>query len=253
MLNILIPMAGKNQFDSDEFGYPKPLIEIAGQPMIQRVIECLAKIEGDKRFIFVVNSSDCRQHHLDDVLRLVAGPACEIVELAKPTAGAACTALMAAELIDSDTPLLISNSDHVIESDLNEAFKRFASRRADAGVVCFEAVHPKWSYVRTSEDGTVLEAAEKRPLSRNAIAGLYYFAKGKDFVSATTAMIRKDAHYQGAFYIAPALNELILEQKRVEVFRIPSDTYHNFYAPNKVHEYEAHLLRRRDGVHASET
>jgi hypothetical protein len=51
-------------------------------------------------------------------------------------------------------------------------------------------------------------------------------------------MIEKDAHVNGQFYIAPALNELVLMGKNMEIYNIPASAYHNFYSPHKLKEYE---------------
>jgi dTDP-glucose pyrophosphorylase len=239
MINILLPMAGKSPFfDSPQYYFPKPLVEISGTTMIQMVIDNLNMIDDDKQYIFVVNQVDCTKHHFDDVLRLLTDNKSHIVRLEKETKGAACSALMAVDYIDNDTPLIIANSDQLIEEDLNDVMARFREQKADAGVICFENVHPRWSYVRLDEDDNVIETAEKRPLSRNAIAGFYYFTHGKDFVRAAMRSIQKDARVNELFYIAPTLNELVLEDMNIRHVKIDNSKYHTFYSPQKIHEYE---------------
>ena len=76
---------------------------------------------------------------------------------------------MAVEHIDNEHPLVIANFDQLIEPDLVGLFKTLRDTGCDAGCLTFDAVHPRWSYVRL-EDERVVEAAEKRPLSRHAIA-----------------------------------------------------------------------------------
>ena len=45
MINILIPLAGKNSFfPESEFPYPKPLVEINGKTMIEHVINNFSTI-----------------------------------------------------------------------------------------------------------------------------------------------------------------------------------------------------------------
>ncbi len=239
MLNILIPMAGPNIFDKDEFQYPKPLIEIGGKAMIELVIGCLDQIAQPKRYIFVVNNSDCKSYHLDNVLELITKNNCDIIRLDRATRGAACTALMAIEYIDNSNPLIISNSDHIIDYDLNVVMKYFKSRKLDAGTICFKSVHPKWSFVRLDENKKIVETSEKRPLSKNAIAGFYYFQRGSEFVDGAMKMIEKDVHVGGNYFIAPVMNELILLSKNLEIFKIPEESYYNFYSPHKIKNYEA--------------
>jgi dTDP-glucose pyrophosphorylase len=236
MLTILIPMCGDNNFGGDKYDFPKPLIDIMGIPMIEWVIKNFESIV-DKKFIFIVNENDCRNHHLDSVLKLLSGENSVIIKVDQPTQGAACTALLAIEHIDNETPLLISNSDHVIDWHLQDIYQDFLNRQLDGGVVCFPSVHPKWSYARV-ENMQIIETAEKRPISRNAIAGIYYFSQGNFFVNAAMKMIERQAHVNQLYFLAPALNELILEGKLIGTFDIPESKYHHFYEPNKIQEFE---------------
>jgi dTDP-glucose pyrophosphorylase len=105
----------------------------------------------------------------------------------------------------------------------------------------FDSVHPRWSYVRLDEHGYVIEAAEKRPISRYATAGVYYFRQGKAFVQAAMEMIKKDANTGGVFYICPTFNELILEQAKIGVYKISRDVYFSIATPEGVQVYEEYL------------
>ncbi|HEY9702653.1 MAG TPA: hypothetical protein V6C58_09415, partial [Allocoleopsis sp.] len=89
----------------------------------------------------------------------------------------------------------------------------------------------------------VVETAEKKPISRNAIAGFYYFKHGKDFVSAAFKSIEKDANVNGLYFVAPTYNELVLENKHIGVTFIDSSVYHSFYSPAKIAEYESFLMK----------
>ena len=237
MVNVLIPMAGPNLFFSEaEFPFPKPLIEIRGKTMIEHVVENFSSLAVPHRFVFVVRSSDCRKYHLDSTLSLITNNQCRIVRLDSETQGAACSALMATPLIGNQTSLIISNFDQLFDQSLNKLIFEFHD--ADAGVVTFDSVHPRWSYVRLDEDGFVIETAEKRPISRRAIAGLYYFRHGFDFVEAAMRTIRKGSSVNGHFYIAPTLNELILEGKKIRAKAADNGRYHTFYTPRKIEEFE---------------
>lgn len=232
-------MAGKSSFfDSPEYQFPKPLVEIRGKTMVQWAIENYQSIQEPIRFIFVVRSADCSRFHLDNILKLLTQDQAVIVRLDKETRGAACSALMAVDCIQNDSPLIIANSDQVIEEDLNGILKNFRERDLDAGVICFETVHPRWSYVRLDENDHVIEAAEKRPLSRHAVAGFYYFKKGSDFVRAAMKSIEKDAQVDGSYYVAPTLNELILENRKLGIYQIQEAKYHTLYSPQKIKEFE---------------
>ncbi len=231
-------MAGNSMyFSENEFPFPKPLIEIGSKTLIERVIENLYLNKFDVQYTFVLRDVDCRKFHLDSTLNIITNNKCNIVRIDNETKGAACSALMAIRYISNDFPLIIANSDQLFDDSFSDLISEFI--HSDAGVVTFESVHPRWSYVRVDGNGFVLETAEKRPISRNAIAGLYYFRKGKDFVNAAMLSIEKDANVNGDFYIAPTLNELVLQGKMIKTVKIENHRYHTFYTPQKINEFEA--------------
>lgn len=242
MLNIVIPMAGKSVFFEDKaFRFPKPLIEIEGRPMLERVLANLKTIAAEKRFIFMLNRDDVLHYHLDDVIRLLTDSSSIIVVQKGETHGAPCSALLAMEHFNSSDPMIICNADSIIEHDLNKVLRTFESQNADAGTICFDSVHPQWSYVLSDEDGWVAEAAEKRPISTNAIAGFYYFRRGSDFVTAAFNCIEKEASVNGRYFTSLTFNELILMGKKILMFKIPNNEYHSFYSPERIRLYEKQL------------
>jgi NDP-sugar pyrophosphorylase family protein len=244
-MQILIPMAGPSPFfPPDEYFFPKSLIEVAARPMIQHVIENLRTIDKKARFIFVIQQDDVRRFSLDRTLKLLAGEECTVVCLEAPTRGALCSALMAVDTIDLDSPLVVANGDQLIADDLSGILGEFRARAASAGVVVFDSVHPRWSYVDVDDSNRVLQAAEKRVISRNAIAGLYYFNQGLTFVDAAKRCIENNASVDGQFYIAPCLNEIILDGGEVVCRRIRDADFHSFYSPEKIHQFEDEMLRR---------
>lgn len=216
-LNVLIPMAGAgSRFEKAGYTFPKPLVEVNGKPMIQVVIDNL-KMEAN--FIFVVQKSHREKYNLDTLLNLIA-PECKIVEVDGITEGAACTALLAKEYIDNENPLFFSNSDQFVEWDSNEFMYKMQETKCDGGIVTFEATHPKWSFVKTDENGFVTEVAEKNPISNVATVGYYFWKHGSDFVRYAEEMIQKDIRVNNEFYVCPVFNQAINDNKKIRTFNI---------------------------------
>ena len=211
-MNVLIPMAGAgSRFAAAGYTFPKPLIEVHGKPMIQVVVENL-NIEAN--YIFICQMEHYETYSLQYLLNLIA-PGCRIVLVDGLTEGAACTTLLARDCIDNDEPLLIANSDQFVEWNSNETLYAFAADEIDAGIVTFNASHPKWSYARLDEDGFVAEVAEKKVISDLATVGIYYWSRGSDYVRYADQMIAKDIRVNNEFYVAPVFNEAIADEKKI--------------------------------------
>lgn len=241
-MNVIIPMAGESKiFKESSLAYSKNFVEINHKPLFQRVFEGVSGIAADC-FIFIVNNEDAQKFHIGKSLKLLV-PNCRIVVSEGTTAGAACSVLLAAEFIDNDDELIISNGDQILEMDLKGIIENFRAKNFDGGIVTFESVHPRWSFVRLDENGLVVETSEKDPISKNATAGFYYFKHGEDFVAAAKAMIMKDASVNGQYYVCPAYNELILRQKIIGCYKISVRNYYSLTTPKEIAEYETHLKR----------
>lgn len=239
-MNIVVPMAGKSIFfEGDEYKFPKPLIEIGDKTMIQLSFENLNTISEKKHFIYILNEADCIKYHLDSLISIMMNKQSHEIKILKnQTQGAAATVLFSVDQINNDEELIICNYDQLFNVDLNEIIKGFRKNNYEAAVITFNTLHPRWSYVLADDEGLILEASEKKPISNNAIAGFYYFQNGSFFVEAAMNMIKKDANVDGLYFIAPSLNELVLKNKRMGYYEIPANQYHTFYSPQKIKNFE---------------
>ena len=217
-MNVLIPMAGAgSRFEQAGYSFPKPLIEVNGKPMIQVVVE---NLNIDAKHIFIVQKEHYEKYNLKYLLNLITNNNCEIVQVDSMTEGAACTTLLAKKYIDNDEPLMIANSDQFVEWDSNEFMYSMVADNVDGGILSFEATHPKWSFAKLDDDGFVCEVAEKKPISNIATVGIYYWAKGSDYVKYSEQMIEKDIRTNNEFYVCPVYNEAIGDDKKIKVFPI---------------------------------
>lgn len=215
-LNVVIPMAGAGtRFEKAGFTFPKPLIEVNGEPMIQVVVN---NLNIDANYIFIVQKSHNLKYNLKAMLNLIS-PGCKIIEINGVTDGAACTCLLAKEFIDNDHPVIFANSDQFAEWDSSEFMYKMNETKADGGIVTFESTHPKWSFAEII-DNYVVRVAEKDPISKHATVGFYYWRKGSDFVKYAESMISKNIKVNNEFYLCPVYNEAILDNKKIINFDI---------------------------------
>lgn len=223
-LNIMLLAGGENASFELQGHYPDFLSERSGVPLIQCLVEKCLELEP-ARIICMMRKADVANYHLCNMLHQMT-PVVTVRVVQMLTMGAACTALLAVECIDNADELLILSCNELLDGSLRDVVGGFRNDRCDAGVVVFTSLHPRYSFVRMNAEGHVVEAAEKNPISDHAAAGLYWFEKGETFVAAVKEMIRKDVKVNEAFYIAPALNELVLLRKRIGTHRVDPGQYH---------------------------
>jgi len=216
-LNVLIPMAGAgSRFEKAGYSFPKPLIDINGEPMIKLVTD---NLNMNANFIYIVQKKHREMYNLDTLLNLISNR-CQIIEVDGITEGAACTTLLAKTLIDNDSPLIMANSDQFIEWDSNEFMYKMNENNCDGGIVTFNSTHPKWSFVKLDDNGFVTEVAEKNPISDIATVGIYFWKKGSDYVKYAEKMIEKNVRINNEFYVCPVFNQAIEDGKKIITHQI---------------------------------
>ena len=216
-LNVLIPMAGAGtRFKEAGYSFPKPLIQVEGKPMIQLVVE---NIGMEANHIYICQEEHRDKFNLDTMINMMTSNN-SIVDINYVTEGAACTALLAENLIDNDDPLFFANSDQFVEWDPVEFMYNMQEKDCDGGIVTFKASHPKWSFAEIDENGYVTRVAEKDPISDNATVGFYYWKKGSDFVKYAKQMINKNIRVNNEFYVCPVFNEAIADGKKIQTYHV---------------------------------
>lgn|SRR3990167_1977964 len=212
--NILIPMAGAGKrFAEAGYALPKPLIDINGKPMIQRVVESL-NIDGN--YIFLVQKEHFEHYHIYDTLEKFCINSI-IVTVDGITEGAACTALLAKKYINYNTPLIIANSDQLVYWNSSQ-FLAYANNY-DGCIPTFYSQDPKWSYAKLY-NGFICEVAEKKPISEHATVGIYFFKQGKWFVKAAEQMIESNTRTNNEFYICPVYNEMVANNMKMTIYPV---------------------------------
>lgn len=169
-LNVLIPMAGLgSRFAQVGYTFPKPLIDVRGEPMIKVVVDSL---NIDANYIYIVQKEHYEKYNLKNVLNLIT-PNCKIIQIEGLNGGTAGSIhKYCKEYIDNSQPLVLANSDQYIDWESNEFM--YSMQNVDGGILVFENCHPKWSYAKLGKDGYVEKVAEKDPISNLATCVGYH-------------------------------------------------------------------------------
>lgn len=237
-MNIVIPMAGLgSRFAKAGFDKPKPFIDVLGKPMIVRVLENL-KYKG-ARYILIA-----RKEHLIKEKKLVDEIKnnfnVEFIPIDKLTEGTACTVLYARKYINNNTPLMIANSDQIVDINIADFINDSFKRGLDGSILTFidKEENPKWSFAKLNND-LVVEVKEKETISEFATVGIYFFNEGKIFVESAIDMIIENDRVNNEFYTCPVYNYAIKNGVKIGIYNIDFSKMHGIGTPEDLEIFRA--------------
>lgn len=239
MINIVIPMAGEgSRFVKAGFEKPKPFIDVNGKPMIVRVIENL-NYPG-ARFILIARKEHIASE-IDLVKEIEKNHNAKFITIDKLTEGTACTVLFARNEINNDIPLLIANSDQIVDIEMKEFINDSLEKKLEGHILCFEdkEFDPKWSFVKINDTGHATQVKEKEAISNLATVGIYFFSKGHYFVDSAIDMIINNDRVRNEFYTCPVYNYLISQNKKIGTYSIKINQMHGIGTPEDLKLYLA--------------
>ena len=237
MINIVIPMAGAgSRFSQAGYQKPKPFIDVNGKPMIVRVLENLAFPQA--RYILVA-----RKEHLDADVSLVKyienNFNAVFIPIDKLTEGTACTILYAHKYINNEQPLLIANSDQIVDMSIADFITDCQKRELDGSILTFIDTQrdPKWSFVKLNSHQLVTQVQEKKAISDVASVGIYLYRYGHDFVNAAIEMLIERDRVNNEYYTCPTYNYAIKAGKKIGIFNIAFERMHGIGTPEDLNSY----------------
>jgi dTDP-glucose pyrophosphorylase len=230
-------MAGEgSRFKDSAYVKPKPFIDIDGKPMIVRVLENLYYKEA--RYILIV-----REEHLETEKETISYMEnffnILFVSISQLTEGAASTVLFTRELINTNTPLLIANSDQIVDIDIGEFIDDCKDRQLDGSILTFvdNEKNLKWSFASVNNEGYVTEVREKEAISNMATVGIYLYMQGKEYVNAALDMIVHNDRVSNEFYVCPSYNYAIKNKLKIGIYTVASTAMHGVGIPQDLDNY----------------
>lgn len=237
MINVVIPMAGLgSRFAKAGYEKPKPFINVGGKPMIARVLENLSY--PDARYILIA-----RKEHIEKEAVLVKQIEKEynaiFIPIDKLTEGTACTVLYARKYINNEDPLLIANSDQIVDIEIADFINDCKNRNLDGSILTFidHLKDTKWSFAKLDNDNLVIEVKEKEVISEFATVGIYLYSKGRNFVDASIDMIIDNDRVNNEFYSCPTYNYAIQNGFKIGIYNIEFGQMHGIGTPEDLNLY----------------
>ena len=200
---------------------------------------CLDVFATSERVIIAVNPGDY-EFFADKKLAHNS----RLVEISYPTQGALATSGMCIDQLEDDVPIIVSAVDGICFNVIDNFIITMKNSEADGGVIVFPSDNVNYSYVRVNQS-IPIEFAEKSRIGALATAGIYYFKNREIFADAILWAILNQVRYGGVYYFSSAMNKLIAEGMKVELFEVKEIDYYRFSTES---ESERSILRLRGKI-----
>lgn len=203
-MKVLIPLAGLGtRLRPHTYTKPKPLLNVAGKPVLAHILDKLVSVPDMEEVIFIVGYlgeqiEEYVNSHYDFPTRYV-----EQVELQ----GQAHALYLAKDHLQG--PVLIIFVDTIFDTDVST----LADEELDGVIYVKEVEDPRRFGVVVVEDGVIARLVEKpeTPVSNLAVIGLYYLRDSCQLVSSIEELMRRDLRTKGEYFLADAL-QLMIDQ-----------------------------------------
>lgn len=205
-MNIIIPMAGMGKrMRPHTLSIPKPLISIAGKPIVQRLCEDIVGVANEEidEIGFVIGDFG---EEIENMLLNIAsslGAKGKIYYQNQPL-GTAHAILCAKESLKDK--VIVAFADTLFEAD-------FKLNTNEDGVIWTQNLENPSAFgvVRKNKDNTISGFVEKPKefVSNEAIIGIYYFKDGENFRDELQYLIDKNIHIKGEYQLTDALQNML--------------------------------------------
>jgi glucose-1-phosphate thymidylyltransferase len=204
-MRIIVPMAGMGKrMRPHTLTIPKPLIPIAGKPIVQRLVEDIAKVCGEKveEVAFIIGRFGKEtEKKLIDIAASVGAKG--TIYYQDEALGTAHAILCAQNSLKGD--LVVAFADTLFKAD----FKMDSSKD---GIIWVQKVEdPKpFGVVKVDAGGHITDFVEKPEhfVSDLAIIGIYYFKDGEYLKKELQYLIDNNIKDKGEFQLTNALDNM---------------------------------------------
>lgn len=204
-MNLVIPMAGMGKrMRPHTLTIPKPLINVAGKPIVQRLVEDIATVVNDKieEIAFVVGrfGEETEQNLLNIAKNLGAkGKICYQDE----PLGTAHAILCAGDTLNGKT--IVAFADTLFKAD-------FKFDESNDGIIWVQKIsNPEaFGVVKVNNENIITDFIEKPKdfVSDLAIIGIYYFKDGNNLKNELQYLIDNNIREKGEYQLTNALENM---------------------------------------------
>ena len=204
-MKIIVPMAGRgSRLRPHTLTVPKPLVPIAGKPIVQRLVEDITRVCGQKvdEIAFVIGDfGDVVEAELLEIAKSLNAKG--VIYHQDEALGTAHAILCAKEALEG--PLVIAFADTLFRAD-------FTLDTEKDGIIWVQKVEDPKAYgvIKMNENNVITDFVEKPQefVSDLAIIGIYFFKDGLKLCAELQYLIDNNIAEKGEFQLTNALENM---------------------------------------------
>ena len=205
-MKVIIPLAGLGtRLRPHTLTKPKPLVNVAGQPVLAHIIDTLTNLGPDLEEIIFITGYLGDQIE-DYVKKYYSFPSVFVEQ--KELKGQAHAISLTRDYVKG-SPVLIIFGDSIIHTD----YRVLRNLREDGVIYVKPVDDPRRFGVVLVEDGIITKLVEKpvTPVSNLAIVGAYYIKNSEMLFQCIDQAIARNIKLKGEYFLADAL-QLMIDQ-----------------------------------------
>ena len=220
IINTIIPMVEFINEESKQ-SYPRYLRMMGDKILLEKAVESLTSKKYQQKFYFIVSDQFERKFNISHTIKQINSNS-EVILAKAQTAGSVCTVLLAIDHADNN-PCIVAAHDQILKKPIDQFLNETIKEQSEAGLITFNSIHPKWSYVQLNDSNKVIRAVGNDPISRHASSGIYYFRNTREMMDKSLAFMKKFGGQKMPFLTNLILNEYILNDQKVTAYQIPNE------------------------------
>ncbi|EHQ42453.1 MULTISPECIES: sugar phosphate nucleotidyltransferase [Myroides] len=205
-MKIIVPMAGRgSRLRPHTLTTPKPLIPIAGKPIVHRLVEDIAKVLNDKieEIAFIIHESFGKQTEKDLIAIAEKLGAKGTICYQNEALGTAHAILCAKESMSG--PIVVAYADTLFRADFN------LDKTADSVIWVKQVEDPSaFGVVQLNDKNEIVDFVEKPAtfVSDLAIIGIYFFKSGETLRKELEFLLDNNIIKGGEYQLTDALENM---------------------------------------------
>ena len=221
-IKVVIPAAGAGKrLFPHTFTKPKPMVYIAGKPIIGHILDRMRDVKPEEIIIIVgykkeqiisyVNANYSKEFNIRFIDQ-------------NDQLGLGHSIYVARDVI-GDSDIMIALGDMIFKAGYIEFYDHYLKNGDTSASIGVREVEDPTKYGIVELEGNYIKSLEEkpaRPKSNMGIAGVYFIKETRILISIIEEMIQKNKRNRGEFQLTDALQEMINRGYSLKIFPVSS-------------------------------